>query len=293
MSTPVGYDRVWRQPRPQQRHPHPGESIPKIAWPTLTLGACAVVVFAVSTTAAIGRHIPAWATVLVNTAVACVAFIVAHEGIHQSLSTTRWINSVVGRLAWLFVVPMVSFSSYRYLHLQHHRHANDDDNDPDTFATHRPAWQLPVRWMLMELFYAAWYVRRLPERLRHSWRGPVAEIAEGAVAFALYVGGIGAAIATENFWVLAVAVLLPQRIAVMVLGWWFDWLPHHGLEATQRENPYHATRMRLGMEWLLTPLMLSQNYHLIHHLHPWLPFYGIGMHGGATKTPISNTMPSS
>jgi hypothetical protein len=27
------------------------------------------------------------------------------------------------------------------------------------------------------------------------------------------------------------------------------------------------------MEWLFTPLMLSQNYHLVHRLHPSVPFY--------------------
>ena len=59
----------------------------------------------------------------------------------------------------------------------------------------------------------------------------------------------------------------------MVLGWWFDWLPHHGLEDTQSENRYRATRNRVGLEWLFTPLMLSQNYHLVHHLHPSVPFY--------------------
>jgi ring-1,2-phenylacetyl-CoA epoxidase subunit PaaE len=58
-----------------------------------------------------------------------------------------------------------------------------------------------------------------------------------------------------------------------LLAWWFDWLPHHGLEATQREDRYRATRARVGMEWLFTPLMLSQNYHLVHHLHPSIPFY--------------------
>lgn len=273
MSIPVGYDGVLPPPRAHQRHPHPGESIPKIAWPTIVVGACALLVFVVSTTAMIGHYIPAWITVLVHAGVACVGFVVAHEGIHQSMSTTRWVNAVVGRLAWLFVVPMASFSAYRYLHLQHHRHANDDADDPDVFATHRPAWQLPARWMCMELFYVAWYARRLPARLRHSWRRPVAEVAEAAVVFSLYVGGICVAIVTGHFWTLAVAVLIPQRIGIMVLGWWFDWLPHHGLDHTQRENRYRATRMRLGMEWLLTPLMLSQNYHLIHHLHPWLPFY--------------------
>ena len=67
--------------------------------------------------------------------------------------------------------------------------------------------------------------------------------------------------------------LIPERIAMTVLAWWFDWLPHHGLEETQRENRYRATRNRVGMEWLFTPLLLSQNYHLVHHLHPSVPFY--------------------
>ena len=58
-----------------------------------------------------------------------------------------------------------------------------------------------------------------------------------------------------------------------MLAWWFDWLPHHGLEDTQTQNRYRATRNRVGLEWLFTPLMLSQNYHLVHHLHPSIPFY--------------------
>jgi len=27
------------------------------------------------------------------------------------------------------------------------------------------------------------------------------------------------------------------------------------------------------MEWLLTPVLLYQNYHLVHHLYPTVPFY--------------------
>ena len=31
--------------------------------------------------------------------------------------------------------------------------------------------------------------------------------------------------------------------------------------------------MRVGGEGWLTPLFVYQNYHLVHHLHPSVPFY--------------------
>jgi fatty acid desaturase len=34
-----------------------------------------------------------------------------------------------------------------------------------------------------------------------------------------------------------------------------------------------ASTMRMGWEWLLTPLLVYHNYHLIHHLYPTVPFY--------------------
>ncbi|SOJ57592.1 1,2-phenylacetyl-CoA epoxidase, subunit E [Mycobacterium simulans] len=89
----------------------------------------------------------------------------------------------------------------------------------------------------------------------------------------LSVTGLTVAIVTGNLWTLAVVFLIPQRIGATVLAWWFDWLPHHGLEHTQRSNRYRATRNRVGAEWLFTPVLLSQNYHLVHHLHPSVPFY--------------------
>lgn len=258
------------------RQPHPGESIPDVAWPTLTLGAVALVVFVLSTAAAIGGHAPIWLTITVNTAVVYAMFMVAHDALHHSLSSASWVNSVFGRAAWLFVGPMFSLPAFSYVHLQHHRNANDGDNDPDLFASHAPAWQLPFRWALMDAFYAVWYCRQLKRRLQRSRRRPLAEVAETVVVFSLSAVGLGAATLTGNFWTIVIVLLIPQRIGMAILGWWFDWLPHHGLEQTQQENRYRATRNRVGMEWLLMPVMLSQTYHLVHHLHPWLPFYRYG-----------------
>jgi ring-1,2-phenylacetyl-CoA epoxidase subunit PaaE len=93
------------------------------------------------------------------------------------------------------------------------------------------------------------------------------------VLLTLTMAGLTIATITESLWMLAAVFLIPQRIAFVLLGWWFDWLPHHGLETVKRSSRYRATRIRVGMEWLYSPLLLSQNYHLVHHLHPAVPFY--------------------
>jgi fatty acid desaturase len=256
------------RPRPQR-----GQPTPAVAWPTFALAFGAATVFVAATTAAVGGYAPAWITIPLNSAAVYCMFTVAHDALHGSLSTSRRVNSVVGRLAWFFVVPMASFSSFTYAHLQHHRYTNDAKKDPDIFASHGPSWQMPFRWALMDFFHSAWSIRRLRKRLRRSWRRPLAELAEGLVVSTLSIAGLCAAVITHNFWTLVVVLLIPQRIALVFVGWWFDWLPHHALERVKPGNPCRATRVRVGMEWLLAPIMLTSNYHLVHHLDPRLPFY--------------------
>jgi ring-1,2-phenylacetyl-CoA epoxidase subunit PaaE len=250
------------------RHPlpDPGELVPKLAWPTVGIFAFALALFAAGTWTAIDHSLPRAVSIAMN-AIACfVMFTVVHDASHYSISSTRWVNGLFGRMAMLLVSPAMSFSAFGFIHIEHHRHSNDDDHDPDTFASHGTWWQLPVRWAAMDLAYVTFYAQNVRRR-------PRAEVAETAVLLIATIAGVATAVATGNIWLVAVIYLIPERIAVTVLGWWFDWLPHHGLEDTQRDNRYRATRNRVGMEWLLTPLMLSQNYHLIHHLHPSIPFY--------------------
>ncbi|WP_204801552.1 fatty acid desaturase [Mycobacterium riyadhense] len=246
--------------------PDPGEAVPRIALPTVGIFLAALTAFVLSTTGYISGWAPVWVTIPVNAAVTFVMFTVVHDASHYSISSTRWVNGLLGRLAWLFVGPVVAFPSFGFIHIQHHRHANDDDQDPDTFASHGKWWQLPLRWSLVEYFYLKYYLPRARSR-------PVKEVAETLLMLALSLTGLTVAIVTGNLWILAVVFLIPQRIGVTVLAWWFDWLPHHGLADTQRTNRYRATRNRVGAEWLFTPVLLSQNYHLVHHLHPSVPFY--------------------
>ena len=246
--------------------PDPGERGPQFAWPTIALFFGALAVFVVSTVLAISESVAWPVTVVVNAVVCFVMFTVSHDASHYSISRIRWVNSLFGRLSFLFVTPALSFSAFAYLHIEHHRNANDDDNDPDTFASHGKGWQLPLRLAAMDVAYLPFYLRRRSGR-------PKLEVAESAGLMTATIAGLTVAIATGSLWMAAVIYIIPERIAMFFLAWWFDWLPHHGLEDTQRDNRYRATRARVGMEWLFTPLMLSQNYHLVHHLHPSIPFY--------------------
>ncbi|MBX9921607.1 MAG: fatty acid desaturase [Mycolicibacterium frederiksbergense] len=249
-----------------QALPDPGERVPALSWPIVGIFTLALVLFGASTWAALTDTLPAVATIAASAVAIFVLFTVLHDASHYSVSSRRWVNVAFGRVAMFFVSPLISFKSFAFIHIEHHRNTNDGDADPDHFVSAAPWWQLPFRFPAMDLPYLRFLVR-------HWRKRPRAEIAETATLMAVAVVVIVSAAATGQLWTLAVIYLIPERVAMAVLAWWFDWLPHHDLEDTQRENRYRATRNRVGSEWILTPLLLSQNYHLVHHLHPSIPFY--------------------
>ena len=88
------------------------------------------------------------------------------------------------------------------------------------------------------------------------------------------VGAItAAAVATGYRFEILALYYLPCRLAALFLGFAFDYLPHHGLHHKPSEDRLKTTRNRVGAERLLSPALLYQNYHLVHHLHPAVPFY--------------------
>ncbi|HSK58944.1 MAG TPA: fatty acid desaturase [Actinomycetospora sp.] len=102
---------------------------------------------------------------------------------------------------------------------------------------------------------------------------PRREVAGALLNLAVVIGLAVTLVATGHGLALVMIYLLPQRLGIGVLAWWFDWLPHHDLGVTARTDRFRATRVRVGREWFMTPVMLYQNYHLVHHIHPTIPFY--------------------
>ena len=203
---------------------------------------------------------------VLNAVASYLAFTVSHEAAHHSAGRSR-ANGWMGRIATPLFAPHASFPTWRFIHMQHHRFTNHDDGaDPDHFTMAGPSWQRPLRWLTVDLYYLVFYVPRIGER-------PRSERFEAAVSIVLLVALLVVATATGNLIELAVVLLIPCRLAVLYLAWAFDYLPHNGLRHRPSEDRMKTTRNRVGMELLLTPVLLYQNYHLVHHLHPLVPFY--------------------
>jgi ring-1,2-phenylacetyl-CoA epoxidase subunit PaaE len=246
--------------------PKPDEPVPALSRPAVGLVVGGIALWIGSTAMALAKRWPWPISTLVNAIAAYLLFTVAHDASHQSLSTSRGVNTALGRVGTLGFAPHVGFHSWRFIHLEHHRFVNDEARDPDHYTERGPAWQRPLRWLTVDLYYMRFYLPKLKSR-------PRSEQVELGFNWLLLVGTTVAAIVTGRFRKLLLFVFLPIRLSLMWLGYAFDYLPHHDLTTTARENNFKTTRNRVGLEPVLSPLMLYQNYHLVHHLHPRIPFH--------------------
>jgi fatty acid desaturase len=247
----------------------PGLTLPRIAVPTVLIWLGSLVWW-VAATAVVLSDLPRWwlaVTIPAHTLVTYAMFTVLHDSIHYAVGQASWVNEIFGRLSVPFVALWVTYPVLRYIHIEHHRNTNEDPlTDPDAWAHSGPSWQLPLRWLTID----AWYSRFCLPRMRHR---PAREIVGLVVNETVLAGLLTAIVGFGYGWQFLVIYLIPQRLALGVLAWWFDWLPHHDLGVTGKVDAFRASSVRVGWERLLNPLMFFQNFHVVHHVHPGIPFY--------------------
>lgn len=230
---------------------------PEVAWPTLaaTAGAAAAV-FA-------GLHLQSFLLAALG---AFYAFTPIHDASHGSVGRGRALNAWTGRIAGLLMGG--SFVAFRYMHLEHHRFTNEGmEKDPDHWSGEGPWFLLPLRWSTQESRYYWLWVRRWPTRPAGERR----EFILNHLALLAFAAGLAAVYGVEvvlGYWIL------PGRAAVAALALFNDYLPHRPHSVAQKDDRFRATHALTDP--LLTPLLLWQNLHVIHHLYPGIPFYRYG-----------------
>ena len=196
-----------------------------------------------------------WLCFSVNTIALHIAGTVIHDACHQSAHRNRVINAILGHVSALMLV--FAFPVFTRVHLQHHAHVNDPENDPDHYvSTGGPLWLLPVRFLYHEVFFFQRQLWRKNELM--EWflsRLFVAVIFYISVQYH-FLGYV------LNFW------FIPSAVVGLALGLFFDYLPHRPHQERDRWK-----NARVYPNRILNLLIMGQNYHLIHHLWPSIPWY--------------------
>jgi fatty acid desaturase len=180
---------------------------------------------------------------------------VIHDACHNAAHPNRFWNAVMGHGAALLLG--FSFPVFTRVHLQHHAHVNDPKHDPDHIvSTFGPLWLIAPRFFYHEVFF---FRRRL-------WRGN--ELMEWAVARMVFFAIVLLAIQHQFLPFIFNCWFAPALMVGVTLGLFFDYLPHRPFNS---RNRWHNARVYPGrmMNWLI----MGQNYHLVHHLWPSIPWF--------------------
>lgn len=198
---------------------------------------------------------PGWCIFIINVLALHTVGTVIHDASHNVAHRNRVLNAALGHGSALMLG--FSFPVFTRVHMQHHANVNDPDNDPDHFvSTGGPLWLIAARFFYHEIFFFKRRLWRKYELL--EWflgRLAVATIVFLAVQFD-FLGYI------FNFW------FSPALVVGLALGLFFDYLPHRPF---QERNRWRNARVYPSP--ILNLLIMGQNYHLIHHLWPSIPWY--------------------
>ena len=198
---------------------------------------------------------PHWLCFTINTISLHCAGTVIHDACHQSAHRNRVINAMLGHGSALILA--FAFPVFTRVHLQHHAHVNDPKDDPDHYvSTGGPLWLIAVRFLYHEVFFFQRQLWRKYELL--EWF--ISRLIVGVIVYiSVQYHFLGYLL---NFW------FIPAFLVGMALGLFFDYLPHRPFAERDR---WKNARVYPGK--ILNILIMGQNYHLVHHLWPSIPWY--------------------
>lgn len=247
-----------------------------IAWPTILLGLSTFVAFVVGVAAHVYWDAPWYLVIPWQTIAIFWSFTPLHEASHGIVATHsnyRWLNGFIGRLNG---IPLAApYPAFRHVHLEHHKHTNDPEKDPDHWAgkSRFGPILLPLSWVTLDKKYYTYIVMNLKQL----------KTADGIESLTVIISKYifyGYCIYAGWFTRLAIAFIIPCRIAVIFLAMAFDYVPHRQ-GSTRAENIYSSTHKVSGYffphglqnDFFLAIPLMNQHIHVVHHLYPRIPFY--------------------
>ena len=244
-----------------------------VAWPSVALGFAIIGSFALVCTLGAMRIIPLWAGLILNSLLLYAIQTPLHEACHGNIagrdSRWMWLNHLIGFLSGAILLH--EYKAFRHLHLMHHRDTNDDDLDPDHWVKVRNPLTVLFRCLTIVPFYHAFFFRKVALNPKDP-----ANFKVTAHVIAMYwlLYSIAFWLIVFGFWREVLALWLgPHWIGSAIIIFFFAYVPHQPHDTKER---YRNTKIyKVNGLWgrAVNWAYLFQNYHLIHHLFPRIPFY--------------------
>ncbi len=198
-----------------------------------------------------------------------------HECIHRTAFRARWLNDAVAPFAGTVLILPPGY--FREFHFAHHRHTQDEANDPELLAE-KPQSLAAYLWLMTGLPY---WRERISTTLRHAFTGRIEEtfiaerkrgaIRREAVLYVLFYAAVIAASAAAGssaivwYW-LAPALLGQPALRVFLLA-------EHGNcpRIPDMLKNSRTTTSNALVRWFAW----NMPYHAEHHAYPGLPFHAL------------------
>nr|AJF34466.1 fatty acid desaturase [Eleftheria terrae] len=208
---------------------------------------------------------------------------ILHDAAHGRAARSRRLNWLVGTYLSGYLV-FQTFRLYRQSHvMNHHGHLGEAEHDPD-FQLYLDAglysgmnrsrffWRQVVATLLLVNAPAyLWYVTRHRSVALLKSR-------EELLGFTLFWAAVAALLTMFGGWRLFLMYwLVPYMTSFLVIGRFIEIAEHFPMLGTpQARTVLHSTRNRFshGLEALFFS-MHNENYHLVHHLRPEIPYWNL------------------
>lgn len=205
---------------------------------------------------------------------------ILHEASHGTLMGSKKLNKILGTYFSGYLI-FQTWGSYKISHvLNHHYKLGDPDHDPDfkyylragVYEEKKQA-EFVKKFLITPLLFLNIFsnIRYLvTNRLMHS--AGKAEYIKMLLTISIFAA-IGSIIIGPKF--IFLYWVLPYLTVFQALTWFIELAEHYPMIGNAQDN-LHAARNRFShpVEQFLTG-MYGENFHLIHHLFPGIPFWNL------------------
>lgn len=209
--------------------------------------------------------LPLWAGFIVAMINVTAAYLPSHDAQHHIIvpqnSRWHWLNEVIG---WYSLVPLaVPLDVLRVTHMEHHRHTNNPDLDPDFPMAASSVWSGLGKAMVKSQPRHDRYGMTLQRLGTEAAKRAMLH----AMLFKVVFYTILAALAwSGHVWEALLLWWLPLKIGSVYINFYLSWAPHRPMTGRGRYRDTRAFRSIWGNVGTS-----GMQYHIIHHLYPTIP----------------------